>query len=307
MPYRVNLYFEPSSKFKQTWSLVPQVRTLSVSGQKTSSLYSELSPLIPVFYILALLAIIFDVYLGFSILAKQGVNLGLIIGAVFFDLFFAIAPYIFESYIFKDWNHIKVENQIFKSKLECQTKRNNETDTEFEARRSGIIQGVLKKYESYRSNGKKLRTISTLIIFAIAGWKIYTFYNVLPPGVSIFSLVNGKIVIIFSLLCAIFHIIGSEKMIAHLSFWFIKGPELKQHQELHNGQRPVPNETEIEFIGEYKDAKSGNSRIINKNGKAYLEYIHVIWDDEIQSLINNQTDDNARRGIAIKCKENQLI
>ncbi len=307
MPYPINIYFNPSVEFRQTWSLVPQIRTVSVSGQKTKSLYSALSPAIPIFYFLMFLAIGFDVYLGFSILAKQGVNIGLIVGAVFFDLFFAIFPFLAECFIWKHLNHVQVENQMFKSKLECQTMKKSETESEFQARRANIIQGVLKKYEANKFWGKFLRLFLILIIFAIAGWKIFTFYKVLPPGISIFSLVNGKIVIIFSVLCALFHIIGSEKAFAHFMFWIRKASELKNHQETHNGQRPQPTPIEIEYKGNYKDQEAGNTSIINRDGTVYLEFIHIIKDDEIQSLINAQTDDNARRGVAIKCKDNQLI
>jgi hypothetical protein len=170
------------------------------------------------------------------------------------------------------------------------------------------MSGELKKYLSYQQNGKILRVILSLIIFAIAGWKIYTYYSVLPPGISIFSMVNGKIVIIFSLLCAIFHIIGSEKAFAHLMFWFRKGPAFKQHLQTHNNQRPEkPISRGIAFVGNYVNATSGNSSIVVRDGEAFLEFIHIIWDDEVQGLINAQTDDDAKRGVAIACKENQFV
>lgn len=307
MPYPSNLYLNPSNEFKQTWSLVPQVRTLSVAGQKTKSLYSSLSPAIPLFYILMFLAIGFDVYLALKILAKQGVPFGLILISVIADLFFAIAPFLIETFLWKGGNHVKVENQIFQCKLECQTMKKSETNEEFQARRAKIIEGELKEYKSKKFWNKVLRTILVLLIFSIAAWKIYTFYKVLPPGLSIFSLVNGKIVIIFSILCAIFHIIGSEKAIAHFWFWRIKRSELKTHRHTFNGQKPEAQEEEIDYKGTYKDCSSGNTTILNKDGVVYLQYIHIIKDDEIQSLVNVQTDDNAKRGIAIKCKENQII
>lgn len=306
MPYPSNAFFEPSGRYKETWTLVPQVRTITVSSHKTKSMYSDLSPAIPVFYVLMVLAIAFDVYLGFAILSKQGVNIALIIGSVFFDLLLAIAPFLFESFLVKEWNHVRVENQIFLRKLQCKTKKIGESETEFDTRRSLTISD-LGKYESYQSKGKLLRIVLATLIFVIAGWKIYTFYKVLPPGMSIFSLVNGKIVIIFSLLCAIFHLIGSEKAFAHFMFWTIKDSEFKLHQETHNGQPPQPSEREIEYLGDYKDTRSGNSSILHKNGQAYLTYIYVIRDEEIQDLINAQTSEEARRGVAIKCKENQLI
>ena len=307
MPYPTNSYFNPSDKYRQTWSLVPQVRTVSALGQKTKSLYSALSPSIPLFYIFMLLAISFDIYLGFSILARSGVSVALIIGSVLADLLLAIAPFLVESFIVKDWNHVVIENRIFQKRLECQTMKKGETDKEFQLRKSNTINDVLNPSISSQSKSKFFRLILILLIFTIAGWKIYTYVKVLPPGLSIFSLVNGKIVIIFSLLCAIFHILGSEKAFAHFMFWLIKDGEFKNHQQTSNQQRPTPEKTEIEFIGNYTDASSGNTSIVNENGKVFLEYINIIRDNEVQSLIDSQTSDDARRGVAIKCKENQII
>lgn len=307
MPYPITSYFNPSDKYRQTWSLVPQVRTISVSGQKAKSLYSALSPSIPLFYIFMFSAIGIDVYLGFAILAKSGVNIGLIIGSVLADLLLAIAPFLVESFMVKDWNHVVVENRILQKRLECQTKVKDEPEIKFQERRNKIIDEDLRKYTSYQSSGKILRLVLILLIMIIAGWKIYTYYKVLPPGLSIFSMVNGKIVIIFSLLCAIFHILGSEKAFAHFMFWLNKNKEFKNHQQTHNGDRPQPSSKEIEYVGKYNDASSGNSSIVNRNGKVYLEFINIIKDDEVQSLINSQTNDDARRGVAIKCKENQIL
>ena len=308
MPYPIKSYFNPDDRYRETWSLVPQVRTVSVSGQKTKSLYSSLSPSIPLFYILGLLAISFDIYLGFSILAKSGVNVGMIVGSVLFDLLLAIAPFLCESFVLKDWNHVVVENRIFQKRLECQTMRKGETDAQFGDRKTKIIEEDLKKYLSYQRNGKILRVVLSMIIFAIAGWKIGTYYAVLPPGISIFSVVNGKIVIIFSLLCAIFHIIGSEKAFAHLMFWFRKGPAYREHLQTHNNQRSEqPTPREIAYVGNYVNTTSGNSSIVVRDGKVILEFIHIIRDDEVQGLINAQTDDNAKRGVAIACKENQFV
>ncbi len=307
MPYKINTFLNPSEELRQNWSLVPQVRTLTLAGHKTKSLYAALSPSIPIFYVLMFLAISFDIYLGFSILAKQGVNIGLIIGSVIADFFLAIAPFLFESNFSGKYNHIKLENQIFQKKLECMTMRNNETEEEFDGRRSHTIEPDLKEYESNKSKGNVLRIVLIFLIFAIAGWKIYTFYKVLPPGISIFSVINGKIVIIFSLLCAIFHIIGSEKAFAHFMFWRRKRSEVKRHRETHDGKRPKPKPSPINYVGKYENAEAGNTSVINKDGKVYLEYIYIIKDDEIYSLINDQTDDDAKRGIAIQCKQIQFV
>jgi hypothetical protein len=309
MPFPSNLFFKPSDQFLQTWSLVPQVRTLRLSNQKTKALYSSLSPAIPIFYVLMICAIGFDIYLGFSILAKQGVSIGLIVGSVILDLFFAIMPFLVECYIVKDWNHVKVENQIFQTELETMCRRRGEKDEDFDSRKMFLKGegGELKKLRAYKRNGSILRIIMVMLIFAIAFWKIWTFSSVLPPSLNLFSLVNGKIVVIFSILCALFHVIGSEKAFAHLMFWFRKTSELRDFMRTYDKRKPNFQIKPIEFEGEFINAEAGNTVLAVENENVLLKFIHLIRDDEISSLINQQTDEAAKRAIAIACKQVQII
>ena len=161
-----------------------------------------------------ILAIVFDIYLGFSVLAKSGVNIMLIVGAILFDFFFAVAPILLAP--FSDvFRHTYIENVIFKSELELMSKKKGDLD---ETYKEGVLNN-LKKYKFAKQKSKLISLLFAIAIFTIAGWKIFTYYSVIPPSISIFSMVNGKIVIIFSFLCAVFHLIGSEKALAHFNFW----------------------------------------------------------------------------------------
>lgn len=308
MPYSRDSYFNPSDAYKKAWTLTPQGRTLNISGHKTASMYASLSSAIPLFYILMIAAISFDIYLGYSILAKSGVNISLITGSVILDLLLAIAPFLLGTYILS-FNHVNVENELFKTKLECMTKLKGESDDVFHSRRTKIKSGRLKELKGYKTIGNVVRYISILLIFVIAGWKIYTYYSVLPPGFNIFSVANGKIVLIFSFLCAICHIIGSEKAFAHLLFFFLKKKEFKEHNDENDGERPpIEEPLPIRFEGDYKAAKFQNTELkVDENGNATIEYIHIIWDDEIKSIMDIQGDETAKRGVAIVCKQNQII
>lgn len=307
MPYSRQSYFNPSSRYRKAWILTPQGRVLSLSGHKTQSMYDTVSFAIPIFYILFFAAIGFDIYLGFSILAKSGVSLGLIIGSVILDIILAITPFLFATFN-SSFNHPNIENEIFKAKLECMTKLNGESDEEFESRAGQIKDGRLATLRKNKQKIKFVRFITITLIWLIAGWKIYTYYSVLPPGFNIWSLANGKIVIIFSFLCAICHIIGSEKAVAHFVFWCIKGGEFKRYNELNNGQKPIKETLPLDYKGNYKEASHENTSIkIDENGEAKIEYIHIIWEDEISQLIQRQGDENAKRGVAIVCKANQII
>lgn len=303
MPYLRSSYFNPSDKYKNAWSLTPQGRSLSLDGFKTRSMYASLSSSIPVFYVLMFLAIAFDIYLGFSVLAKSGVNIMLIVGAILFDFFFAVLPVLLASVNIDSFKHAYVDNMIFKSELQCMTKR-REDDGKSHV---GSIQLELDRYKRKKFLSKLTGLILASLIFAIAGWKIFTYYSVLPPGMNIFSMVNGKIVIIFSFLCAVFHLIGSEKAIAHFFFWMYKS-EYKNFLRRRQTERPEKEVLPIDYEGKYKPASFGNTEVVVKeDGSAFIEYIHIIWDDEIKELISRQTDDSAKRGIAITCKESQLI
>lgn len=301
MPYSRDSNFNPDPKYRSAWSQTPQNLKISVSGYEAPSMYSTLSSSIPIFYVLMVLAIIFDFYLGFSVLAKSGVNIMLIIGAILFDFVFAVVPVLLAPFtdIFK---HTYIENKIFASELKLMSKHSEEA----RASHNDSVLLELKRYKSKKVVSKLISLTLALLIFAIAGWKIFTYYSVLPPGMSIFSMVNGKIVIIFSFLCAVFHLIGSEKALAHFNFWRINKSQYNTYVR-RGVKAPEIQRLPLEVIGDYKPAKSGNTAVvIDEDGKAYIEYNHIIWDDEIINLIQKQTDENAKRGIAIKCKENQL-
>lgn len=307
MPYSRQSFFNPSDSYKKTWSLTPQGRTLTVSGHKTKSMYASLSSAIPIYYILMFLAIGFDIYLGFSILSKSGVSLGLIIGSVVADFFLAVLPFIIENSV-SSLNHIVIENKTFQKKMECKTKLNGESDEGYYARKNNIINGELRELNSNKRKGSLLRLILIILILAIAGWKIYTYMSVVPPGLNIFSLVNGKIVIIFSILCAIFHIIGSEKAFSHFVFWMKKGSEFKEHNDFSNGIKPPKTSIPIVFVGEFKNAMHQNTEVeVSEDGTARINYINIIWDDEIKALIDAQEDENAKRAVAITCKQTQIF
>ncbi len=309
MPYPTGTNFQPSSPYRLSWTLVPQTTTLKLSNHKTKSMYSSLSPAIPIFYILMFIAIGLDVYLALAILARSGVSLALVIGSIIADLFLAICPFLFEGFWVKDWNHVVVENDIFRKELECMTKKKGEDDDDFNRRKATILTASIPQLKSYQRNGKILRWFLILCIFALAAWKIYTFNKVIPPGISIFSTVNGKIVITFSLLCAIFHILGSEKAVAHLRFYLISKPEFKKFLRTHDGAKPIYQRSTIPFVGNYLDveSQSKNVKIVNIGDLTFLDYNPVIWDNEIQEVINKTPDENAKRGIAIACKETQIV
>jgi len=307
MSFQNSQFYNPSDDLKELWTLVPQVTTLEVDNLKTKALFSTISSTIPIFYLLMVLAISFDIYLGFFILSKQGVSMGIVVGSVIADLFLGVLPFLIEGIFFKSLNHTRIENSIFRRELEARCKLKEETKEAFHARSARIRNGILKKLKRNKLKSKIYRFTIALIIFAIAFWKIYTFLSVLPPSISIWSVVKGKIIIIFSLLTALFHLIGTEKAVAHAFYYFTKKFDQNSFIQHNFGDIPDPLQIEIEYEGKFNESRKGNTAIIKKGENSYLEFINLIRDGEIQSLINAQTDPTAKRVVAIKCKENQSI
>ena len=305
MPYDRNTYFNPSTKYRIDWSLVPQILTLDVDNHKTRSYHSGLSSILPIYVIFTFIAIGLDFFLGFKFLANQGVSLVSIMLVIFFDWFLAVLPYVIEQNAPK-LNHSRCENAIFLKELQCKTRKIGETDDQYNHRKAQL-EHELKDLNSSLTRIKILKFVFYTIILGLAIWKIYSFKSVLPPSMSLFSIMNGKIVVMAALLCAILHMIASEKSLAYLKFISNKGSELANYRRTNNNTRPTPERIEIEYIGKFNNAKSGNSAIVIENDKTFLERIHIIWDDEIVSLINAQTDLDAKKAVAIKCKENQIL
>ena len=307
MPYPRETYFEPIAPYKKSWALAPQNRFLEVSGHKTRSMYDYMSSSIPFFYILMLSAIFLDIYLGFAILNKSGVNIILIALSVVADFFLAILPGVLAGYI-DSLNPINLKNKLFKNNLECMTEKRNETQEEHEIRINSIKYGDIKKVKFNLKKYKVLEYITIILIICIATWKIYTYYAVLPPSMSIFSVTNGKIVILCSILCAVFHIIGSEKAFTHLTFFLKKEKLFNAFNEHNQGKRPEPIKQEIDYKGTYRAAKHENTElVVPDEGDPYLLYHHIIWDDEIQAIMLRQADESAKRGVVITCKDIQIF
>ncbi len=307
--YNRNLKLNPSKKLRMAWTFVPQNQRIEVSGHKTSSMYGEPSSLIPLFYLLTILAISFDIYLGFSVLLKSGVDVYLVFASVLFDIILAVMVYLTAN-LFKSntLNETYLDNLIFKTKLERITRKIDESEDEYNERKA-VLSNSLKSYKASKTKLKIFKYLIAILIILIAYWKIYTYMSVLPPGMNIFTLVKGKVVIIFAILTALFHIMATEKSLA--SFWFGKllKKEINKHiEENAESDNKEPKALKIDFIGKYRPAKFGNTSLeVDENGRATIYYYNIIWDDEIKFIMEQQGDENAKRGFAIKCKENQLF
>jgi hypothetical protein len=143
---------------------------------------------------------------------------------------------------------------------------------------------------------------------AIAAWKIYTFIKILPPNMNVFELAKGKMVIILSLLTAVFHIIATEKSLAAWWFNVIRKKELSVNTS--DTDNHIPSPLPIDYTGVYREVKDHNYSTqlnVTESGDAEISYYYVIWDDEIKRMMDMQHDENAKRGIVITCKNNQII
>lgn len=308
MPFPKDTYYKPNNSVKELWSLVPQVGKCEVQGVKTRPYNSYTSPMIPFFYILMILAIAFDIYIGVFILSKQGVNLGLIVGSVIMDIFLGVLPFLIEGVFMKNLNHTMIENSIFVKILESKCRRLTDSDKDVTERKERIVR-QLSELDSDKRKSNIYRFVIAFIIFAIAAWKIYTFNSVLPPSFSIWAVVKGKIIIIFSLLTAIFHLIGTEKAIAHLFFYRAAKSDYKNYMRVGSTSNAKPSRIELNYEGRFEEVEKDREHkmwILKEGEKYYIEFTDFIRDEEIMRLSGSQTDDTAERVVAFKCKENQL-
>lgn len=304
MLFKSDTYFNPSNNYRTKWSLCPQDLSLNVAGHKTRAFLSSISSFIYLFHLLSIIAIILDIYLGFKVLKKAGVGMGVITASVALDYVLAVIVYLFSFFGVKK---VQIENQLFTDSLKSMSLINGESTEQYNVRRSGLMDKNIKSGKTSLFWIRFLKILSIIAICGIAYWKIYTYSNTLPPGMIIWKMATGKLVLIFAILCALFHIIATENSFAHLYFKIVYSGEYNSHLKNMSMVKPTPEEREIIYIGNYNEATSGNTSIVKKSDKVYLTFINVIRDEEILSLLNAQTDNDAKKGVAIVAKENQVI
>jgi len=307
MPYDRTMNFTPDNKFKFAWSLVPKNGNFRLPMEKLTApkMYDELSSIIPLFYLLTLLAILFDIYLGVFVLSKSGVNIALIIASIVFDIFLAAFVYIFAS-VFERYNDVKNKNLILIKRLQIKTRERNESDNDFGIRKRKLNREI-KELKSKLFTTKILKYIAFFILAGIAYWKIYTYMSVLPPSLSIWATIRGKIVIIMAILTAVFHAIATENTTAALWFNHIKNKKLKEFEEQGLGALESREDNAvINYEAKFVPKELEYIKLVEGENGYEIRYKNdIIWDSDILKLIQVQTDDNAKRAIAIVCKEVQ--
>lgn len=311
-----DLYFKPSPDYRKAWSVLPQVGSIQFDKKtKINSYNSSLDRIIiGLSVFLTLIAVVIDAYVNFMILIKYGIKPAVLISLVLADTFIPLI-----IYIFLEPKIIRLNNKIFQKELEITVSEINENHKNRTDRIHKTTE-ELKSFKNERNFKYFLKLCAFAAICVIAAGKIYTYASSLPPGINILSRPMGKVVFFGSIFCAFFHIFCTEKTFAYFAFWFkhsefrnvyqalnnakeLRKPEEKLEYELQIKEEDKPINFEANFI----ESRSGNTSVIKKDNDYYLRYIHYIRDEEIKGLIDAQTDDRARKAIAIKCKEIQVI
>ncbi|MGB1294759.1 MAG: hypothetical protein ACPG6V_04705 [Flavobacteriales bacterium] len=307
MPYDRNTQLKPSSKMLNLWLELPKTLKLEIEELKTSARFTEIHPIIYLFIFLTSMAIFFDFYLGLTVLTKAGISISFVVLVVLADIFLAVVG------IFPFFNSSNIKHQIFKNKIEIRTRKKilkengleEELDKEFESKRFPLEaenRGLKKKL----IQKKIAKTLVISLIFGVAFWKIYQYYSILPQGLNIWAIPKGKMVIIMALLTAIFHALATETTLQYFRFISRRNKDLKLRlEEIRNNQNIhlEPNHLGVPYVGHYTAYKckktDSTELIINENGQAQINYVNIIWDDEILELINHQQDQNAKNGIML--------
>lgn len=322
MPFSTDLYFKPSPEYRKAWSIVPQIGTIAFDTDKTkietSSFNSSLSPVIPLFCACTIIALFLDAAINFGVLIKYGVKTWILALLIIADLILFIIPYIIT--LNSANSRIKIKNKIFQKELEKLIRKKGESHSEY-AKREEEVDNTIKSFRNELLWGNIGRSTLIIIILGIAAFKIINYINTLPPGYNLFTLKVGYFVFFGSLLCAFLHILATENTVSYL-WWrwryhraeYIKKRSNLVNQKLNRNENDVLDyeknntiENKIEYEGNFIDTRYGNTSIVNKDENVYIRYIHFIRDEEIRGLIHAQTDEKARKAIAVKCKEIQVI
>lgn len=311
-----DLYFKPSPDYRKAWSVLPQVGLIQFDKKtKINSYNSSLDKIvIGLCVFLTLVAILIDAYVNFMILIKYGIKPAVLIFLVLADTFIPLI-----IYIFLEPKIIRLNNKIFQKELETTVTQINEDDRTRTQRIESTTE-ELKSFKSDRNWKYFFKLFCFAIICGIAAGKIITYASSLPPGINILSRPMGKVVFFGSIFCAFFHIFCTEKTFAYFAFLLFKQGEFKSvYQALKNAKGLRTPEQKLEYELQIQDDKpinyeanliesrAGNTSVVKENNNYYIRYIHYIRDEEIKGLINAQTDDRARKAIAIKCKEIQVV
>lgn len=311
MPFNRNLNFKPSKEFYNRWAAAPKDLSIGIDNLEAPVLFQDLSSKIWLYYLFFFCAITLDLYVGFSILSKSGVSVFFLLVFIVGDLIAAILPGILNS----NFSNSKMKNVLMEKLLKTKIREWAESDTEFNEKRSRLRTTEIKPTKNRLKAIKLIHITMIAIIIGIALWKIYSFYKVVPPSMSIFAMARGKMIIVASILCAVFHILGSEKAASHFLF-FIRKREIKDYLNDETDVQAGELSKVINYQAKYVACSSSNARIevpevdnpidANSENRPRIIYKEMIWDDEIKGLMQNQINEDAKRGILLAAKEIQL-
>lgn len=295
----------PNGDLKQIWKLVLKNIHIEEGIHKAPAIYAEVSGIIGLLYILMFLAIGGDIYLAFNILIKAGVKPAFVAIQVILDFFLAILPFILLSIGLKFMDKISIKSWILFYELDSKLVKRNEDEQSTKTRRERASTN-LDTQRSMLFWCKVVMWIISLSIFAIAYWKIHTYSSTVPY--SIWGTAKGKMVVTVAILVALFHVIATENAVVHLLYWMKKTSAEKRAERQQNlNEEPAIFSIPIIYKGDYKKSKSGYTElVINQDQSAEIRYAYIIRDEEINNLVAQNPDHNARMGIIATCKEFQL-
>lgn len=311
MPFDRNLNFKPKEKYYNRWAAAPKDLSIGIDNFKAPVLFQDLSSKVWLYYVFFISAISLDLYVGFSILSKSGVSMFFLMVFIIGDLIAAILPGILNS----NWTFSKMKNVLLEKLLKTKIREWGENEDKFNQKCSNLRSNEIASTRKRISAIKVIHLLMILVIIGIAIWKIYSFYKVVPPSMSIFAMARGKMIIVASTLCAVFHILGSEKTASHFLFFMQKG-EYKTFLKGETNEKASEKSKVINYQAKYVSCASINARIevpesseqidANSEKRPIIYYKEIIWDDEIKGLMQNQINEDAKRGILLAAKEIQL-
>ena len=290
--------FEPSPRARKLWTAIKKSDSDCISF-KLPALYKSVTPFIVIYVIGFIFIFLMEGYATFGIAMQEGVPI-LVIGIlILVDILFAYLPHLFDEAI------CIAKNNLFVCEYSLEFKRLDKSASDEDYRQKtatskDYFSSKIAKLTTYRNSLYSLVILSACV-------KLYLFFQTYP----FFDSYQAYIVILAYVLGAVLHIICTGNII---NYYFRFRPKLKRDlarfrrtngKELFYSNNPL---VLIDSMVKIEPTEIGkhNQTIIMKDDQYYVKYSGILFDEELNDLINQQTNYEQKISVATMGKRIQL-
>lgn len=293
--------FEVSNPTKDRWTYIVKKGTDHINFV-LPPLFKKASPFINLYVFGFILIFVIEGLVTYFVAYTEGVPVEVIVFLIFIDIFFAYFPHFWDGSI------CKKKNEIFVAEYSVEFNRKEKgTESDEEFKRVNIAsKGKLRKEIS---NLTLLRTSAYFFIVLSGVVKIYLFFQTYP----FYDTYQAYIIFVAYSMATILHILCTGNVIMYLRFTNSLKKDQKVFQNSQGHKNSYPDNYYESFINtdllleEFKDGNQ-NQSIFKKDidGKYYLQTKGLLFDEELNVLINKQINRKEQLSVAVAGKKLQL-